>query len=38
MADDYHWHGKPPKMDQAEVVLKELGTSYAEWSARLSGN
>ena len=38
MADDYHWHGKPPKMDQAEVALKELGTSYAEWSARLSGN
>jgi transketolase len=35
MADDYRWHGKPPKMDQAEVALKELGTSYAEWSARL---
>jgi transketolase len=38
MADDYRWHGKPPKMDQAEVALKELGTSYAEWSARLLGN
>jgi transketolase len=38
MADDYHWHGKPPKLDQAEVALKELGTSYAEWSARLLGN
>jgi transketolase len=38
MADDYHWHGKPPKMDQAEVALKELGTSYAEWSARLLAN
>ncbi|MEK7330454.1 MAG: transketolase [Candidatus Eisenbacteria bacterium] len=35
MADDHRWHGKPPKMDQAEVALKELGTSYAEWSARL---
>jgi transketolase len=38
MADDYRWHGKPPKMDQAEVALKELGTSYAEWSARLLAN
>src|SRR5262245_46667538 len=38
MADDYHWHGKPPKMDQAEQALKELGTSYAEWSARLLEN
>jgi transketolase len=35
MADDYKWHGKPPKPDQAEQALKELGTSYAEWSARL---
>ena len=35
MADDYHWHGKPPKPDQAEVALKELGTTYAEWSERL---
>lgn len=35
MADDYKWHGKPPKMDQAELALKELGTSYAEWSERL---
>jgi transketolase len=38
MADDHRWHGKPPKMDQAEVALKELGTSYAEWSARLLAN
>jgi len=30
--------GKPPKPDQAEQALKELGTSYAEWSARLLGN
>jgi transketolase len=35
MADDYRWHGKPPKPEQAEQALKELGTSYAEWSARL---
>ena len=35
MAGDYRWHGKPPKPDQAEAALKELGTSYAEWSARL---
>jgi hypothetical protein len=28
----------PPKMDQAEVALKEMGTSYAEWSARLLAN
>jgi transketolase len=35
MADDYRWHGKPPKPDQAEAALKELGTSYAEWSERL---
>ena len=38
MADDYKWHGKPPKPDQAEQALKELGTTYAEWSARLLGN
>jgi transketolase len=35
MADDYRWHGKPPKPEQADQALKELGTSYAEWSARL---
>jgi transketolase len=35
MADDYRWHGKPPKPEQAEVALQELGTSYAEWSERL---
>jgi transketolase len=35
MADDYRWHGKPPKPEQADEALKELGTSYAEWSARL---
>lgn len=35
MADDYRWHGKPPKPDQAEQALNELGTSYEQWSARL---
>jgi transketolase len=35
MADDYRWHGKPPKMEEAEKALKEMGTSYAEWSERL---
>src|SRR6185295_8872478 len=35
MADDYRWHGKPPKPEQGEQGLKELGTSYAEWSERL---
>jgi len=38
MADDYRWHGKPPKMEQAETALAELGTTYAEWSARLLGH
>jgi transketolase len=38
MADDYRWHGKPPKPEQAETALQELGTSYAEWSERLLGN
>uniref|UniRef100_A0A832I485 Transketolase n=1 Tax=Eiseniibacteriota bacterium TaxID=2212470 RepID=A0A832I485_UNCEI len=35
MADDYRWHGKPPKPEEGERALRELGTSYAEWSARL---
>ena len=38
MADDYRWHGKPPKPDEADKALNELGTSYAEWSARLLAN
>jgi transketolase len=29
------WHGKPPTMEQGEQALKELGTTYDEWSARL---
>ncbi|HVP14128.1 MAG TPA: transketolase, partial [Terriglobales bacterium] len=35
MADDYRWHGKPPKPAESERALAELGTSFAEWSARL---
>jgi transketolase len=35
MADDYRWHGKPPKPAEAEQALQELGTSYADWSERL---
>ena len=25
MADDYRWHGKPPKPDQAEIALERAG-------------
>ena len=35
MADDYRWHGKPPKKDEADKALAELGTSYDAWKARL---
>ena len=35
MADDFRWHGKPPKPDEGERALAELGTSFAAWSARL---
>ena len=35
MADDYRWHGKPPKPAEGERALQELGTCFAEWSARL---
>ncbi|MEO5617754.1 MAG: transketolase [Candidatus Eisenbacteria bacterium] len=35
MTDDYRWHGKPPKPEQGDEALKEMGTSYAEWSERL---
>ena len=38
MADDYRWHGKPPKPAEAETALQELGTSFAEWSERLLGH
>lgn len=26
MENDYHWHGKPPKTDEARLALKELRT------------
>jgi hypothetical protein len=35
MADDFRWHGKPPKPEEGEKALAELGTTYAEWSQRL---
>ncbi len=35
MENEYAWHGKPPKMDEAEKALAELGTTFAEWSSRL---
>jgi transketolase len=37
MEDDHRWHGKPPKPDEGERALAELGTSFAAWSARLLG-
>jgi transketolase len=35
MADDYRWHGKPPKKEEGERALVELGTTYDAWKARL---
>ncbi len=35
MRGKYQWHGKPPKPDEGELALKELGTTYSDWSARL---
>ena len=35
MEDDHRWHGKPPKPAEGERALAELGTTFAEWSARL---
>ncbi len=29
------WHGKPPNLEQGEIALKELGTTFEEWSQRL---
>jgi len=37
MEDDYHWHGKPPKKDEGERALIELGTTYDAWKARMQG-
>jgi transketolase len=38
MFDNFEWHGKPPKPEEGDRALAELGTSYAEWSARLLEN
>jgi transketolase len=35
MHDDFRWHGKPPKRDEGERALAELGTTYEAWKARL---
>ena len=35
MEDDYRWHGKPPKREEADRALAELGTTYDAWKARL---
>jgi transketolase len=35
MQDDHRWHGKPPRPEEGERALAELGTTFAEWSARL---
>ena len=35
MEDDHRWHGRPPKPDEGERALAELGTTFAAWSARL---
>lgn len=35
MSGKYQWHGKPPKPDEGEKALSELGTTYQEWSSRL---
>jgi len=37
MEDDHRWHGKPPGPAEGERALRELGTTFAEWSARLLG-
>lgn len=38
MEDDYRWHGVPPKPEQAEQALRELGTSLPEWTKRLESH
>jgi transketolase len=35
MEGDYRWHGKPPKRDEGERALADLGTTYEVWKARL---
>ncbi|MGE5175000.1 MAG: transketolase [Hyphomicrobiales bacterium] len=38
MEDDYRWHGVPPKPEQAEKALVELGTTLADWTKRLESH
>lgn len=38
MLDKYEWHGKPPKPEEGERALTELGTTYAQWADRLLKN
>lgn len=35
MENDPSWHGKPPSPEQGREALKELGTTWEEWSSRL---
>ncbi len=35
MEDDHKWHGMPPSKEQAEDILKELGTTYEGWKEYL---
>jgi len=30
MENDYHWHGKPPKKDEAEIALSEIHAQESE--------
>ena len=38
MSDNFEWHGKPPKPEEGDRALAELGTTYAAWSRRLLEN
>ena len=38
MFDNFEWHGKPPKPEEGDRALAELGTTYAAWSGRLLTN
>lgn len=36
--NDHRWHGRPPTTEEADRALRELGTSYEEWRARIAAN
>ncbi len=38
MEGHYQWHGKPPKPEEGEAAMKELGTTLSEWTDRLLTN